>query len=92
MIIETACLAAGPVISGAVSVFKRIPIVKKYPKSVAMLLSIITGSVTSTIGSMPGIEWYPLVECTLIPFAGAIATYEAGTRQLKKHINIGDGE
>lgn len=85
MIVETACLLAGPVISGGVSVLKRIPLVKKYPKTISFIFSAITGASASIVGNV-GTEWVQLVECTLVPFAGSIATYEAVTRQVKKKL------
>lgn len=68
------CLIVGPIITMIVSLFKRLAIVAAYPKIVAAVISVIFGAVsTLTTG---GLDWMVLAECTIVPFAASVATYE----------------
>lgn len=83
MNISLICGFAGPVISFLVSGLKAIDLVKRYPKWTAFALSIITGAATTFfVDQTQGIG--QLVQCILIPFAGAVATHEAVTNQVQK--------
>jgi hypothetical protein len=83
------CLLAGPIISGGVSLLKRVPFVKRYPKSVSFALSAIIGGITAVTGGAVGVGIAEVTQCVLIPFAGAVTTYEAVTRQVTKVVDIG---
>lgn len=80
------CLLAGPVISGLVSAAKRIPFVSNKPKIVAFGLSVLTGAISVYFGGAAGVGASELAQCILIPFAGAVATYEAVTRPVQETI------
>jgi hypothetical protein len=82
-----ACVAAGPIISVVVSALKRIPFVKKYPKTVAFFVAAVTGSVTSYLGTN-GVAVGDIIQCVLVQFSTAVATHESVTNQLQK---FGDG-
>lgn len=81
---DAVCLLAGPVISFVVSFLKRIPFVKRFPKSAAGFISMAVGAYQATHGSLPGIDYGTLVSCILINFSAAIATHEAVTEQVAK--------
>lgn len=74
---DAICLLAGPVISFVVSFLKKIPLVKRFPKSAAGFISMAVGAYTATHGSTPGIDYGTLVQCILTNFAAAVATHEA---------------
>lgn len=80
------CLLAGPFISGLVSGFKRISLVANNPKKVAFGLSTLVGAISAVYGGAAGVGGSELAQCILIPFAGAVATYEAITRPIKENI------
>lgn len=80
------CMMAGPVIAGAVSAVKRIPFVAKYPKTISFIISTIGGAVTAFTGGAAGVGVMELAQCILIPFAGAVATYESVIKQAAKVI------
>lgn len=86
-----ACVVAGPIISAVVSVLKKIPFVKKYPKTVAFFVAAVTGSVTSYLGTN-GIAVGDIIQCVLVQFSTAVATHEAVTNQVQKIGIGGDGE
>lgn len=68
------CLIAGPVIALLVQAFKRIAFVSQHPKIIVALLSLIVAAVQGLAGS--GFGWPMLVECLILPFSSAVATYE----------------
>lgn len=73
-IVTIVCLLAGVFIAGAVEAFKRLTIVAKYPKVVALALAAITAIVSGlTVGEL---DWASIAECVLVPFSVAVATYE----------------
>lgn len=78
------CLLAGPIISGLVSLLKKVSFVDNHPKTVAFVASAIVGGVSTFTGDTAGVGISELAQCILIPFAGAVATYEAVTRQVQK--------
>lgn len=83
MNVSLICGLAGPIISFLVSLLKGISFINKYPKITAFILSVITGAATTFFGDQTqGIG--QLVQCILIPFAGAVATHEAVTNQVQK--------
>jgi len=59
------CIVAGTVASVATQVLKRIPVVARYPKVVA---AVLTGAYAYVVGTG--------LECWLAAFASAIAGYE----------------
>lgn len=72
--VEMICLIAGPIIAGLVQVAKGWSVVAAYPKVVAFVLAIATGVISGlTLG---GFDWVAIAECTIVPFAAAVATYE----------------
>lgn len=74
MTTEWICLAAGPVVAGLVQVLKTSALVARYPKVWALGLAGVTAVVSGlTVGSF---DWQAIATCTLIPFAGAVATFE----------------
>ena len=74
MTVQYICLVAGPIIAALVSAAKQLVIVSQYPKVVALVLSILTSLVSGlTVGDL---DWVAIAECTLIPFAAAVTTYE----------------
>lgn len=68
------CLLAGPVIAGLVSLFKKAEIVARYPKAVAFILSVVIAVVSGM--SLGHLDWPSIAQCVLVPFAGAVASYE----------------
>jgi len=86
-----ACVAAGPIISVVVSALKKIPFVKKYPKTVAFFVAAVTGSVTSYLGT-DGVAFGDIVKCVLVQFSTAVATHESVTNQIQKIDLGGDSE
>lgn len=76
------CLALGGVISFIVSLFKKIPLVKKHPKVVAFLLSVLGGTLMAQTGSSPA-EWKIIVKCVLEQFAASVATHETVVHTLQ---------
>lgn len=89
---DAICLLIAPLISFVVSILKKIPFVKSYPKSVAFFISAIVGGFTSVHGSPPGVDYSDIVRCVLAQFAGAVATHEAVTNQVQKVIDFRDGD
>lgn len=85
---DAICLLIAPLISFVVSVLKKIPFVKAYPKSVVFFISAIVGGWTSTHGSPQGIDYTQIVTCILAQFSGAVATHEAVTNQVQKVIDF----
>lgn len=83
------CLAIAPLISFVVSALKKIPFVKRFPKSAAFFISAIVGGWTATHGSTPGIDYASIVQCVLTQFAGAVATHEAVVNQVQKVVDVG---
>jgi hypothetical protein len=67
------CVLAGMVASVATQILKRIPVVQRYPKIVAALL---TGAYAYTVGTG--------LECWVGSFAMAIAGYEVILKPLAK--------
>lgn len=91
MEVSMICVAAGPIISIIVSALKRIPFVKRYPKSVAFFISAVAGTVTSMYGNVGGLSIAELTQCVIVQFSAAVATHEAVTNQLPK-IGLGSGD
>jgi len=83
------CLAIAPLVSFVVSALKKIPFVKRFPKSAAFFISAIVGGWTATHGSVQGIDYSAIVTCVLTQFAGAVATHEAVVNQVQKVVNVG---
>lgn len=81
------CLLLGPLISFVVSALKKIPFVKRFPKSAALFISALVGTWTATHGSMPGIDYTTIARCVLEQFAAAVATHESITDQVTKRVN-----
>lgn len=81
---STICIVAGPIISIIVSALKRIPFVKRYPKSVAFFISAVAGTVTSLYGNVGGLSIADLTQCVIVQFSAAVATHEAITNQVQK--------
>jgi hypothetical protein len=67
------CILAGTVATIATQILKRIPLVQKYPKVVAALL---TGAYAYTVGTG--------LECWVGAFAASIAGYEVVVKPLVK--------
>ena len=80
------CLVAGPVISGLTSLFKKISFIKSHPKVFSFGVSAVVGVASAVTGGAAGVGVSELAQCVLIPFAGAVATYEAVTRPVKETI------
>lgn len=78
------CLLLGPLISFVVSALKKIPFVKRFPKSAALFISALVGTWTATHGSPSGIDYATIVQCVLEQFATAVATHESVTNQIQK--------
>lgn len=78
------CLLLGPLISFVVSGLKKIPFVKRFPKSAALFISALVGTWTATHGSPAGIDYMTIVRCVLEQFAGAVATHETVTEPITK--------
>lgn len=76
---DSACLAYGAIISVVVSVLKRIPLVNKYPKFTAALLSAAATFITaSPLNSDAGVLHIvvTLLPCIGVQFATAVAFHE----------------
>lgn len=71
---EWICLAVGPLITLAVSAFKRWQFPSQHPKVVAFLLSTLFGVVSSF--TYMDLDWKALATCILVPFWAAVATFE----------------
>lgn len=78
------CLLLGPVISFVVSGLKKIPFVKRFPKSAALFIASLVGAYASTHGSPTGIDYAAIVQCVLAQWALAVATHESVTNQIQK--------
>jgi len=78
------CLLLGPLISFVVSALKKIPFVKRFPKSAALFISALVGTWTATHGSPNGIDYATIAQCVLEQFAAAVATHESVTNQIQK--------
>lgn len=74
------CVVFGPIIGVAVGLLKRIPFVKKNPKVVASILSVIVAVVGSPL---PG-DWREylkqIVVCVIGMLAGAVTTHEVALK------------
>lgn len=88
---EFICLSIAPLISFVVSALKKIPFVKRYPKSAAFFISAIVGGWTASHGSPVGVDYGAIVQCVLTQFAGAVATHEAVTNQVQKVVSFSNG-
>lgn len=71
------CLIYAPVISAAVSILKKIPFVKKNPKVIALVLSIVLNVIGSKVLGGVTASIPQLVICVLESLAGSVLTYEA---------------
>lgn len=78
------CLLLGPLISFVVSALKKIPFVKRFPKSAALFVSALVGTWTATHGSPAGIDYATIVRCVLEQFAAAVATHESVVNPITK--------
>jgi hypothetical protein len=78
------CLLFGPMISFIVSGLKKIPLVKRWPKSATFFISSLVGAWTATHGSPTGIDYAAIVQCVLTQFSLAVATHESVTNQVQK--------
>lgn len=77
------CLMYGGIISFIVSLMKKVPLVKKYPKVVALILSAASGVLMAQMGVSPA-EWKVIAKCVLEQFAAAVATHEAVVQPVRK--------
>lgn len=80
-----ACLAYGFAISFVVSVLKKIPLVKRFPKAVSFVLSALSAVLMTTLGATPG-EWKTIALCVLEQFAAAVVTHEAVVEPIRTAI------
>lgn len=81
---DLACAAYGSVISVCVSVLKSIPFVKRYPKLVALALSVVMPLIQhvaslAAAGSDVKAITAQIVACVLAQFATAVAFHESVT-------------
>lgn len=76
------CIIYGPLIGVAVQVLKRIPFVRKNPKVVAAVLSVVV----AVIGAGPGFKEHiaQIIQCIIGTLAGAVATYEVAVKPVTK--------
>jgi NhaP-type Na+/H+ or K+/H+ antiporter len=81
---DAVCLLIGSLVSFVVSALKRIPIVKRYPKSAAFFINALVGAWTATHGSASGVDMAAIVQCVLAQFAASVTTHEAVTNQIQK--------
>jgi hypothetical protein len=88
---DAVCLLIGPLVSFVVSALKRIPFVKRFPKSAAFFISSLVGAYTSAHGSTPGIDYAAIIQCVLVQFATAVATHEAIVQPVTDKLVKGDG-
>lgn len=76
------CYLLAPVIALAVQWLKGVEIIAAYPKLFAAIVSALVSVVSAwTFG---GLEWAMIAECTLVQFAGAVATYEVAVKPLAR--------
>lgn len=76
------CLGYGALISLLVSMLKGVPFIKKNPKTVSAILSILWVAIPAFIRG--GADFKIIAFCVLTQFSGSVAFYEAGTRQIRK--------
>lgn len=80
--VDPECLGYGALISLLVSLVKGIPFIKKNPKTVSLIVSILWATIPAVIRG--GADFKIIAFCVLTQFSASVAFYEAGTRQVKK--------
>lgn len=85
-----ACLAYGAIISVIVSVLKRVPIVKSYPKWTAALLSAASAFILGSPLADGGTFWH--VAATVLPCIGATFASAIGFHEVVTKSVTGDGQ
>lgn len=85
------CLVYGGVISFIVSLMKKVPLVKRFPKAVALVLSAASGILMAQMGVSPA-EWKTIAKCVLEQFAAAVMTHEAVVQPAMKLAGKTDAE
>lgn len=79
---EWLCFLIAPLIALGVQWLKSSALVAQYPKLVAGLIAAIVSIVSGvTLGSL---DVAMLIECTLVQFAGAVATYEVAIKPVNE--------
>lgn len=82
------CLIYGSIVSVIVSFLKRVPFIKKNPKTVAFLINVIVGTMAATHGSPVGIDYQTIITCVLSQFAASVATHEVVVDPIKKNVFV----
>lgn len=78
------CLGYGALISLLVSLLKGIPFIKKNPKAVSAVISILWVAIPAFIRG--GADFKVIAFCVLTQFTASVATYEAVTKTVKTHV------
>jgi hypothetical protein len=76
MDLDPRCIFFGPLVSWAVDLLRRIPLLRRYPQLIALLLA---GFTPILLGQFPA-PFGLYIICVLQAFAGSIVTHETVSR------------
>lgn len=80
------CAVYGVIISIIVSLLKRIPFVRKFPKVVATVISSVL-AIATAFWQGPA-DVIAIVQCVLEQLSVSVATYEVITKSVTKNLNL----